>query len=138
MREEIRRLKETLCDELANQAGRKLTSQNLDDIYKLIVSVEKIMKMEVLEEQSGEDWYSERGRYSRDGRYGRGDGGEYNRGGSYDNESLYRRGEHYVRGHYSRDDGKHHMIERLERMMNEASGEEREALKKCIMQLEKE
>ena len=127
MREDIRRLKDTLCDELSELSRKKLTTQSLDDVYKLVVSIEKIMKMEVLER--GEDWednYSGR-MYSRDGGYDR--GGSYNGGGS-----SYGR-EHYVRGHYSRDDGKREMVDRLERMMEDAPDEMREVMRNCVTKL---
>jgi hypothetical protein len=99
------------------------------------------MKMEVLEmelddgeSRDGGMWraeggYSGRRRYSRDvGSYG----DDYGEEGSYTN-----RGGNRGRGReYSRDDGKRHMIEKMEDMMEEAkSPEEREELKKCIARL---
>ncbi len=69
------------------------------------------------------------------------------RGSSYAN-----RGKHYVRGHYSRDDGasyrggrgrysrdggKEEMVSQLEMMMEDASSDrERQAIRRCIEQLE--
>ena len=74
--------------------------------------------------------------------------GSYNRGSSYAN-----RGKHYVRGHYSRDgysnrgresgysrhDAKEQMMAQLEDMMGSVSNErEREAIRRCMEQLDRE
>lgn len=82
-----------------------------------------------------------RGRYSREG-------------GSYDDDMSYERGSSYARGGrggqggnrggmsnsrggYSRADAKEQMIETLEDMMHDAeTPKEREAIKRCIMQIE--
>lgn len=143
MREEIYMLKDDLCDALAEQQKNGVTSGNIDVVYKLSVSAEKVAKLIMLCEQSenSRDGYSRDGggyssagrypdyRYSRDG----GGGG----GNSYDGGSSY--GRHYVRGHYSRDDGKQSMREKLERMMNNAnSREERETIQKIMEQMERE
>lgn len=79
---------------------------------------------------------------------GRDGGSSYNRGSSYAN-----RGKHYVRGHYSRDgysnegrgsrggysrhDAKEAMMEQMEMLMEQAGSErEREAIRRCISQLD--
>ena len=78
--------------------------------------------------------------------------GRYSReGGSYDDDMSYERGSSYTRdgrggnrggmsnrrGGYSRADAKEEMIEKLEDMMHDAeSPKEREAIKRCIMQIE--
>lgn len=77
--------------------------------------------------------------------------GRYSReGGSYDDDMSYERGSSYARGRggnrggmsnrrggYSRTDAKEQMIETLEDMMHDAeTPKEREAIKRCIMQIE--
>ena len=59
------------------------------------------------------------------GNYGRTE--NYNRGNSYAN-----RGRHYVRGHYSRGDGRERMISDIENMMQDATGAERDAYKRAL------
>ena len=78
--------------------------------------------------------YCEGGEYSRAGEweadmrgsFSRDAGNGYNRGNSYAN-----RGRHYVRGHYSRGDGRERMISDIEDMMQEATGAERDAYKRA-------
>lgn len=53
--------------------------------------------------------------------------GNYGRGSSY-----ARRGQHYVRGHYSRDDGRDSLIERMEDIMRGADSKDRESIQRCI------
>ena len=92
---------------------------------------------------SYESGYSERGgsSYARGrGRYARRDSmGRYSsRGMSYDDDVSYARGGRMgnrggMRGGYSRDDGKHYMMEQLEEMMEEAEKPaEKEALRRCM------
>lgn len=141
MDEKLRRLQKSLCKELAEYSERGISAGNINAIYQMAVAAEKLMKMEVLEmelddgeSRDGGMWraeggYSGRRRYSRDGgSYG----DEYGDEGSYTNRGGNRG---RWRG-YSRDDGKHHMIEKMEDMMEETkSPEEREELKKCIARL---
>lgn len=132
-------LKTTLCRELEEIAKREeLSANTLESVHKLTASIKNIDKIITLEEDDG---------YSRDG--------DWEARGSYGRESSYagRRGKHYVRGHYSRDDGyynderysrrysrddaKGKMIEKLERIMDEADGQhEREIIERCISQIE--
>lgn len=149
MDEKLRRLKKNLCKELGEYAERGVTAGNINAIYQMAVAAEKIMKMEVLEMELDEGYSEDGGMWraeggysgrrgggnSREGSYERG-GGSY--GGSYGEEGSYaNRGGNRGRSRgYSRDDGKHHMIEKMEDMMEEAkSPEEREELKKCIERL---
>ena len=78
-----------------------------------------------------------RGRYSRDG--GSYDDGSYEGGYSYarGGRGGNRGGMSNRRGGYSRADAKEEMIEKLEDMMHDAeTSKEREAIKRCIMQIE--
>ena len=141
MDEKLRRLQKSLCKELAEYSERGISAGNINAIYQMAVAAEKLMKMEVLEmelddgeSRDGGMWRAEGG-YSGRRRYIR-DGGSY--GDEYGEEGSYtNRGGNRGRGReYSRDDGKHHMIEKMEDMMEETkSPEEREELKKCIARL---
>ena len=131
-------LKEKLfveLDEISNKP--EMGAGDLELAHKLTDTIKNIDKICALEENGG---YS--GTYSRDGDWMT--RGSYNRGSSYAN-----RGKHYVRGHYSRDgysnrgyrrgDSREHMMEQLENMMQSAVSErEKEAIQRCMDQLEQE
>ena len=160
-------LKDLLCAELEDYAEKgkksgKMSMGDLESIHKLTDTVKNILKIDMLEEESG---YSEDGRYMGEGRiygtsyesgysergsssYARGRGryarrdsmGRYSsRGMSYDDDMSYARGGRGGnRGGYSRDDGKHYMMGELERLMKKASTHtEREALEECMQTLER-
>ena len=145
-------LKDLLCAELEDFAEKgkksgKMSMGDLESIHKLTDTVKNILKIDMLEEESGysedghymgegriygtsyESGYSERGgsSYARGRRYARRDSmGRYSRDGGV----SYRGG---MRGCYSRDDGKHYMMEQLEEMMEEAEKPtEKEALRRCM------
>lgn len=81
-------LKRMICAELEEIAQKgEMSAGDLDTVYKLIVSKEKLLRIDELEEKLG---------YSEDGRKWR-----YSRDGEPDGGSSY--GRHYVRAHYSRD-----------------------------------
>ena len=118
-------LREMLCkelDEYNRDAKNGLNERTLDTVHKLtdtIKNIDKIMMLEDDDYSRTGDWEAGmRGNYGRDGDYGRGN--------SYSN-----RGRHYVRGHYSRNDGRERMISDIEDMMRDASGEEREIYKRA-------
>ena len=162
-------LKDLLCAELEDyaekgQKANKMSAGDLEAIHKLTDTVKNILKIDMLEEESG---YSEDGRYMGEGRiygtsyesgYSERDGSSYARGRgryakrdsmgryssrdggmSYDDDMSYARGGRGGnRGGYSRDDGKHYMMVELERLMEKASTHtEREALEKCMQALER-
>lgn len=145
MTDKIYKLKDELCKELESMQGKGLTPTTVDYIHKLIVSIEKIMKTEVIEMELEEGHSERRGRRSSmddDDRYSERRGRSRDRGGSYEGgygaETSYIRhgGDSSNRG-YSRDDGKKQMIDRLRRLMEEANGEyERTTLRECIAQVE--
>ena len=130
-------LKDKLCKELDEIARKpEMGAGDLEIIHKLTDTIKNIDKIEMLEDGG----YSQAG--YRDG------GSSYNRGSSYAN-----RGKHYVRGHYSRDgysmegrgnrggysrhDAKEAMMEQMEMLMEQAGSErEREAIRRCISQLD--
>lgn len=148
-------LKDLLCAELEDYAEKgktsgKMSMGDLDSIHKLTDTVKNILKIDMLEEESG---YSEDGAYMGEGRiYGtsyddgmrRGVGYSYARGrGRYakrDSMGRYSRDDGYMRRDgrgmregYSRDDGKAYMMEQLEDMMEDAEKPaEKEALRRCM------
>jgi hypothetical protein len=145
-------LKDLLCAELEDFAEKgkksgKMSMGDLETVHKLTDTVKNIMKIDVLKEEAG---YSEDGHYMGEGRiYGasyddgmhREGGYSYARGRRYarrdsmgrysrDDGMSYRGG---MRVGYSRDDGKHYMMEQLEEMMEEAEKPaEKEALRRCM------
>ncbi len=119
-------LREMLCEELDEynrDAKNGLNERTLDTVHKLTDTIKNIDKIMMLEDGD----YSRTGEWEADmrGNYGRTE--NYNRGNSYAN-----RGRHYVRGHYSRGDGRERMISDVETMMQEATGTERDAYKRAL------
>ena len=129
------KLKENLWKEL-DKIDRKedLNPGDLELAHKLTDTIKNIDKICMLEEEAG---YSE----AMDM-----DNGGYGRGSSYAN-----RGQHYVRGHYSRDgyssrrdsrgrysrdDGRSAMMEHLEMAMDAATEQDRETIKRFMRQME--
>lgn len=155
-------LKDLLCAELEDYAEKgkksgKMSMGDLESIHKLTDTVKNILKIDMLEEESGysedghymgegriygtsyESGYSERGgsSYARGrGRYAKRDSmGRYSRDGgmSYDDDMSYSRGGRGGNRGYSRDDGKAYMMEQLEAMMEDAEKPaEKEALRRCM------
>lgn len=154
-------LKDLLCAELEDYAEKgkksgKMSMGDLESVHKLTDTVKNILKIDMLEEESG---YSEDGHYMGEGRiygtsydgYDRGTSyargryakrdsmGRYSsRGMSYDDDMSYARGVRGenrggMRGGYSRDDGKEYMMYQLEEMMEQAQKPaEKEALRRCM------
>ena len=119
-------LREMLCEELDEynrDAKNGLNERTLDTVHKLTDTIKNIDKIMMLEDGD----YSRTGEWEADmrGSYGRTE--NYNRGNSYAN-----RGRHYVRGHYSRGDGRERMISDIESMMQDATGAERDAYKRAL------
>ena len=119
-------LREALCEELDeyNRNGKNgLDQRDLDTVHKLTDTIKNIDKIMMLEDGD----YSRTGEWEADmrGNYGRTE--NYNRGNSYAN-----RGRHYVRGHYSRGNGRDRMISDIENMMQDATGAERDAYKRAL------
>lgn len=119
-------LREMLCEELDEynrDAKNGLNERVLDTVHKLTDTIKNIDKIMML----GDGDYSRAGELEADmrGNYGRTE--NYNRGNSYAN-----RGRHYVRGHYSRGDGREKMISDIEDMMQDATGAERDAYKRAL------
>lgn len=139
--EDMHKLKELLCRELDEFARRdSIESYDLDTIHKLTDTIKNLDKIEMLEDghsgargmRRGEPrMYSREGSYSQDGGYSYEDSF-----GDNDGYSQANRGKHYVRGHYSREDGRGQMMNQLEGMMSQAGSEQdREAIRRCMEQL---
>ena len=148
-------LKDLLCAELEDYAEKgkksgKMSMGDLDSIHKLTDTVKNILKIDMLD---GETGYSEDGAYMGEGRiYGtsyddymrRGVGYSYARGrgryakrdsmGRYSRDDGYmRRDRRGMRDGYSRDEGKAYMMEQLEDMMEDTEKPaEKEALRRCM------
>lgn len=128
--EKMKKYEDMLCRELdkiemeIDKSGG-ITSGMLEAMHKITDTIKNLKKIEKL----GSADYSGRRMYS-----GHDDGGYWEAQGSYDNDSYgdsY--GRHWVRGHYSRDDAKNSMIERLEAVMNSATSErDRETIRNTI------
>ena len=156
----LEELKEVVKREL-EKFGKQgdISVSSLDKIHKLSDLYKNLCKIEMLEEEA-EGGYSEarggrgRGRSSYDGgssydddmmyseRRGRGRNakrdsmGRYSSdGGSYEGGSSYERG---GQGGYSRDEATDWMMRELGSMMEDADPKQREALKKCMRELERD
>ena len=119
-------LREMLCEELDEyncNAKNGLNERVLDTVHKLTDTIKNIDKIMMLEDGD----YSRTGEWEADMRSSYGRTENYNRGNSYAN-----RGRHYVRGHYSRGDGRERMISDIENMMQDATGAERDAYKRAL------
>ena len=139
----------------------KMSMGDLETVHKLTDTVKNIFKIDTLSDELGyseDGHYMGEGRiygtsyddgmhreggysYARGRRYAKRDSmGRYSRDGgmSYDDDMSYARGGRMgnrggMRGGYSRDDGKHYMMEQLEEMMAEAEKPaEKEALRRCM------
>ena len=113
-------LKDMICRELDEIAEKgELSAGDLETVYKLIISKEKLLRIEEIEDDLG---YSEAGGWRAAGTYG--DGNSY--------------GRHYVRGHYSRRNsyanGRDELRDRMSEMMQDQSlsGEDRNALRRAM------
>lgn len=137
----ITKIEEMLCKELDNMAARgDISMAKLDMLHKLTDTIKNLYKIDMYSSESG---YSNDGMWTAHGGYS--NNGNYSNGNSYDNGNSYsNRGKHYVRGHYSRDNGggysrdnaKHDMISELENMMSEAHDDKtRDALRRCMEQV---
>ena len=147
--DKLRKMIEKEIDTLSVEDNLSLSS--LEKLHKLTSTLKNIDKIEMLEEGGGysEAMYSRE--YSRNGRGNYSRDGEWMAKGTYDGGSSYaNRGEHYVRGHYSRDDysnasydnmrgrysrdeSKEAMMRKFDMMLGEAkTNSEREAIQKCM------
>lgn len=126
-------LKDKLCKELDEIARKgELGAGDLEIIHKLTDTIKNLDKVEMLEDGG----YSQAGDWEADMR------GTYGRGSSYrgrkrDSMGRYSRDGRMMRGGYSRHDAKEAMMDQMEDLMAQAGSEkEREAIRRCMNQLE--
>lgn len=144
-----------VCDELQEVEKDGLKASNLDSTDKLLNIKKNLLKIEKYEDEG----------YSMDGGYWTAEGSYADGVGNMRNYSGARRGEHWVRGHYSRDgyrmsdrriydadqsmarrrdsrgrysrdDAKEHMLNKLGEMMPMADDRQRDILENAMHQLE--
>lgn len=148
---ELMRIKEDVCEEALKLTERGVNPRDLEPLYYMIEIMKGVLKIAVLEEELNGGYSQRRGYRTTDGMYpmddgysGRRDGrGRYSRdsGESYDSydsgNSYARRGEHYVRGHYSRDEGMDHLKREMERLADEAQDPKvRDSIKRIMKQMD--
>lgn len=138
-------MRDLLCKEFEEIAQKgELNVGDLDIIHKLTDTIKNIDKIEMFEESGGgysraAEWEGGIRGHSYDG------GSSYEGGNSYGGYS----GKHYVRGHYSRDDGysgrrgysrddgKQQMMQEMEQLMQQADGRQREVIKRALEELKR-
>lgn len=126
----MHKIRESLMKELeAIERKGQMSMSDLDKVHKLTDTIKNIDKIEMLEDGG----YSEDGHYMGEGRiYGTSYAGRRKR----DSMGRYSRDGERRYGGYSYAD-KSEMIDHLHEMMEEAgSTKEREAIKRCIHELE--
>ena len=138
--ESLNKLKEMLHCEIDKIAGQgELTTGSLESVGKLLDAIKDIDEISMHE---GEDGYSQRGYggqimyYPNDMYY---DNGGSPRGMSLRGGRSYRNNMNMnsYRGMNSYADSKDHMLDQLQEMMDSATNErERQAIQKCIRQIE--
>lgn len=138
IKEKLMEILDEYEDRARNNPDGRLSDMEIQKIHMLTDTVKNICKIEMLEDGEG---YSER--VDGDARIGYSRDGEWMARGGYGGNSYREGGSSYARrrrdsmGRYSRADGKEHMAEKLREMMMEAEGEEREAIRKCLKEIEK-
>ena len=141
----LEELKEVVKREL-EKFGKQgdISVSNLDKIHKLSDLYKNLCKIEMLEEEGGysegymDDGMMHGNSYARGRRYAKRDSmGRYSSdGGSYDGDDYSER--RTGRG-YSRDEATDWMMTRLGEMMSETDDpKQRETLKKCMRELERD
>lgn len=136
--ESLNKLKEMLhceIDKIADQG--EITAGSLESVGKLLDAIKDIEEIEMSE---GEKGYSQRGYggqimyYPNDMYY---DNGGSTRGMSRRGGRYYRGNMNSYRGMNSYADGKDQMLDQLQEMMDTAmSDKERQAIQKCMRQIE--
>ena len=141
----LEKLKEALCEEL-DKFGKSgdITVNSLEKIHKLTDTIKNIDKIMMLEEEGGysegymDDGMMHGNSYARGRIHAKRDSmGRYSKdGGSYDGDDYSER--RTGRG-YSRDEATDWMMTRLGEMMSETDDpKQRETLKKCMRELERD
>lgn len=127
MSRKMEELKNMICDALDEIAEKgEMSAGDLETIHKLVVTKEKLLRIEELEDDLGYDHNS----YSRDGEWTA--NGQYSRDNSYRRVNSYSRNNRRdYRGRYSMDGGaKEKMMELLD--SGELNNSQRQALQRLI------
>lgn len=136
--EEMHKLKEMSKRELEEfSRNDSIASYDLDTLFKLSFLVKNLCEIEMLEDGGYSGNRSmRRGEPRMNSHDGDGNYAYEDSFGDNDGYSQARRGQHYVRGHYSRDDGRDDMVNRLEGLMSRAgSDRDREEIRRMIDQM---
>lgn len=140
----LEKLKDALCEEL-DKFGKSgdITVNSLEKIHKLTDTIKNIDKIMMLEEEGGySEGYMDDGvmygnSYARGRRYAKRDSmGRYSRDGGYSEDDDY--SERRMGRGYSRDEASDHLMRQLGSMMEDADPKQREILKKCMRELERD
>lgn len=127
-------LRDMFYEELEQLVGNgRVSSGMIDQAKKLVGTIKDTYIIEILEA----------GGYSRDSGasyrgYSQNDGSSYRSysNGGYSSDGSSQRRDHYVRGHYSRNDAVSHMMDNLNELMSTAETDsQRDAIKKCMERL---
>lgn len=118
-------IKEHLNKELDTFAGKNMSRADLETVHLLTDTIKNICKIDSMHE----DGYSNN--YSRDGNWEARGGYSRTMGHSYGDD--YSNGMHYVRGHYSREDGRQQLMDNIDMAMRDESlsVDERDALRRA-------
>ena len=139
----LEKLKEALCEEL-DKFGKSgdITVNSLDKIHRLTDTIKNIDKIMALEESGYSEGYMDDGMmygnsYARGRRYAKRDSmRRYSRDGGYSEDDDY--SERRMGRGYSRDEASDHLMRQLGSMMEDADPKQREILKKCMRELERD
>lgn len=125
----MERLREMTCNHLDKIAAEdKFTNETMNDTYKLIDILIDTYKVDMFKENEHSYGSSD---YSRGYSMGYSEGmGEWTAEGNYSNRVKRDR-------RYSRENGKMHMISKLEDIAETANPTDREAIYNCIERLER-
>lgn len=115
MKRSMEDLKSMICRELDEIAEKgEMSAGDLDTVYKLIVSKEKLLRIEEIEADMG---YSNAGEWMANGSYGDGYANRGYSGRNYNSYSRRRNGN----GRYSMAEGKEMMMDKMRDLMNDPS-----------------
>ena len=139
----LEKLKEALCEEL-DKFGKSgdITVNSLDKIHRLTDTIKNIDKIMALEESGYSEGYMDDGMmygnsYARGRRYAKRDSmGRYSRDGGYSEDDDY--SERRMGRGYSRDEASDYLMRQIGSMMEDADPKQREILKKCMRELERD
>ena len=131
-------LKDKLCEELDEMAGKPLNAQNLDLIYKLASAAKNVEKVLMAKEEGGYSDRSYRSGYCRGGDGGSYDSGSYDEGGSYARGRM--RAPRDSMGRYSGEGYSRHgdMAEELRHLMNDAPEHVKRDMQRLLDKLEEQ